>query len=30
MLDEDGNIKLIDFGFSKILNDNKTMTLCGT
>jgi len=30
LLDEDGNIKLIDFGFAKFLDDSKTHTLCGT
>ena len=32
MLDEDGNIKLIDFGLSKIFEDGRTLTqtFCGT
>ena len=30
LLDEDGHIKLTDFGLSKILTDNKTYTWCGT
>lgn len=30
MIDKEGNIKLIDFGFSKYLNSEKTYTLCGT
>ena len=32
MLDEDGNIKLIDFGLSKIFEDGETLTqtFCGT
>ena len=32
MLDEDGNIKLIDFGLSKIFEEGRTLTqtFCGT
>ncbi len=30
MVDQKGYLKLIDFGFAKVLNKNKTFTLCGT
>ena len=30
LIDENGNVKLIDFGFAKFLDDGKTYTLCGT
>ncbi len=30
LIDSDGNIKLIDFGYSKIMDNDKTYTLCGT
>ena len=30
MLDHDGFLKIVDFGFAKLLVDNKTYTLCGT
>ena len=30
LIDNEGHIKLADFGFAKILENNKTYTLCGT
>lgn len=30
MIDEDGNVKFIDFGYAKQLTKQKTYTLCGT
>lgn len=30
MIDQEGNIKLIDFGYAKTLDKQKTYTLCGT
>jgi serine/threonine protein kinase len=30
LLAQDGHVKLIDFGFSKILDNNRTHTMCGT
>ena len=30
LIDSDGHAKLIDFGFSKILENNRTYTSCGT
>jgi len=30
MIDSEGNIKLVDLGFAKKLDDIKTYTLCGT
>lgn len=30
LLSRNGHIRLIDFGFSKIIEDNRTYTLCGT
>jgi serine/threonine protein kinase len=30
MIDCEGNIKLIDFGFAKVLHLPRTFTLCGT
>jgi len=30
MIDENGHIRLIDFGFSKLLSKEKTYTNCGT
>jgi serine/threonine protein kinase len=30
MIDEEGNIKLVDLGYAKIMKKDKTYTLCGT
>ena len=30
MIDNEGDIKLIDFGYSKLMDKEKTYTLCGT
>jgi serine/threonine protein kinase len=30
MIDCDGNIKLIDFGYAKVLDKAKTFSICGT
>ena len=30
MIDQEGHIKLIDFGFAKILNKSNAITNCGT
>jgi protein kinase A len=31
MIDKDGNLKLVDFGFAKMMTDeSRTKTLCGT
>lgn len=30
LIDKEGHIKITDFGFAKVLNDDRTYTLCGT
>ena len=30
MIDVDGYLKIVDFGLSKIINDGRTFTICGT
>lgn len=30
MIDKTGNLKLVDFGYAKVLDKLKTFTVCGT
>ena len=30
LIDADGYLKIVDFGLSKVINDGRTFTICGT